>query len=144
MRTLGLDIGEKRIGVALSDPSGTVATPLEVVDAAKAFARSSRIAQLVEEYDVGVVVVGLPLSLDGGEGPQAARVRTAAARLAEVLPVPVDFIDERLSSAEALRVLSSGGVSQKSARGRVDMIAASILLQSYLDRRPHDDVNGER
>lgn len=143
MRTLGLDIGEKRVGVAVSDPSGTVATPLRVLDASKALSSTSELVDLVEEYDVGRVVVGLPLSLDGTEGPQAARVRGAATRLAELLAVPIDFVDERLSSVEAVRTLSSGGVSAKASRGRVDMIAASLLLQGYLDRHAREMLDGE-
>jgi putative Holliday junction resolvase len=143
MRILGLDIGEKRIGVAVSDPSGTVATPLKVLDAAAALSSKSELPDIVEEYDVGRVVVGIPLSLDGTEGPQATRVRGAAARIAELLEVPIDFADERLSSVEAMRALGSGGVSAKASRGRVDMIAASLLLQGYLDRRTREMLDGE-
>jgi putative holliday junction resolvase len=143
MRILGLDIGEKRIGVAVSDPSGTVATPLKVVDASKALSNTSELIDLAEEYDISLVVVGLPLSLDGTEGPQAARVRSAAARLAELLVAPIDFADERLSSVEAVKALGRGGVSAKASRGRVDMIAAGLLLQSYLDRRARELLDGE-
>jgi len=143
MRILGLDIGEKRIGVAVSDPSGTVATPLRVLDASTALSSNSELADIVAEYDVSLVVVGLPLSLDGTEGPQAARVRDAAARVNELLAVSIDFADERLSSVEAMRALGAGGVSAKASRGRVDMIAASLLLQGYLDRRTREMLDGE-
>jgi putative holliday junction resolvase len=143
MRLLALDIGEKRIGVAVSDPSGTVATPLTVLDAARTLATGADLVRLVEEYDVGTVVVGLPLSMDGGEGPQAQRVRRAASRLAGFLRVPLEFADERLSSVQASKALGAGGVTSKQARGSVDKIAASIFLQSYLDARRDSGRIGE-
>jgi putative Holliday junction resolvase len=145
MRVLALDIGEKRIGVAVSDPSGTVATPLVVLDAARAMGDGRELVGLAEEYDAELFVVGLPLSLDGSEGPQAMRVRSAAARLAGFVHVPFDFYDERLSSAEASRSMASAGVSSRDRRGNVDMVAAAIFLQSYLDARQHDgQIGAER
>jgi putative holliday junction resolvase len=138
MRVLGLDIGEKRVGVAVSDPSGTVATPLAVLEAPRVFADGHELVRLVEDYEVELIVVGLPLSLDGSEGPQAARVRTAASRLAGFLPVPIVFCDERLSSTEANRAMGAAGASERDRRGSVDMVAATIFLQGYLDAG-HDD-----
>jgi putative holliday junction resolvase len=135
MRVLALDIGEKRIGVAVSDPSGTVATPLVVLDAARAFGDGRELVKLARDYEAELVVVGLPLSMDGTEGPQAKRVRSAAARLAGFLQVPFDFFDERLSSAEASKSMASAGVSSRDRRVNVDMVAAAIFLQSYLDSR---------
>lgn len=81
------------------------------------------------------MVVGLPLTLEGTEGPQAAHVREAVARLEAAVPVPIEFFDERLSSVQARRSLSESGMSERQMRGRVDMIAASLILQSYLDAR---------
>lgn len=133
MRVLALDIGERRIGVAVSDPSGTVATPLAVLDAAAVLADGREFARLVDEYGVGRVLVGLPLSLDGSEGPQAASVRRAAARLAGFVDVPFDFADERLSTAQASRAMGEAGISDREKRGSVDMVAASLFLQAYLD-----------
>ena len=130
---LALDIGERRIGVAVSDPSGTVATPLAVLDAAAVLADGREFARLVDEYGVGRVLVGLPLSLDGSEGPQAASVRRAAARLAGFVDVPFDFADERLSTAQASRAMGEAGISDREKRGSVDMVAASLFLQAYLD-----------
>jgi len=133
VRVLALDIGERRIGVAVSDPSGTVATPLAVLDAAAVLADGREFARLVDEYGVGRVLVGLPLSLDGSEGPQAASVRRAAARLAGFVDVPFDFADERLSTAQASRAMGEAGISDREKRGSVDMVAASLFLQAYLD-----------
>lgn len=133
MRVLGLDIGEKRIGVAVSDPSGTIASPLCVLDAAPVMGDGGPVARLIDEYEAELVVVGLPRSMDGTEGMQAARVRSAGARLATFLNVPVVFADERLSSTEASRVMGEGGLSEREKRGRLDMVAAAIFLQTYLD-----------
>ena len=143
MRVLALDIGEKRIGVAVSDPSGTVASPLVVLDAAKVLTDGSDLTRLVEEYEAELVVVGLPLSLDGSEGPQALDVRRAAARLAGFLRVPVEFADERLSSTQASRAMGDVGASQRQQRGSIDMVAAAIFLQSYLDARRDGGRIGE-
>jgi len=130
---MGLDIGEKRIGVAISDPDGVVATPLEVIDTKEVLGGGPKLARLVEDYEVERLVVGVPLSLDGTEGPQARRVRDIASRLARHLPVAVEFADERLSSVEAKRRMRESGVDERRQRGSVDMVAASILLQGYLD-----------
>ncbi len=92
MRVLALDIGERRVGVAASDASGRVATPVKVLDA-KVLSDRVTLRRLIEDYQVDLVLVGLPLSLDGTEGPQARRVRAQAARLAGQLGVPVDFAD---------------------------------------------------
>jgi len=138
---LGLDIGEKRIGVAVSDPGGRVAHPVAVLDAVPTLMDGVPLARLLADYDdVGCFVIGLPLSLDGTEGPQAARVRAAAERLAHFLPFPQVFADERLSSAAARRTLREAGLSEREQRGRVDMVAAAIFLQTYLDEREEREV----
>lgn len=133
MRVMALDIGEKRIGVAVSDASGTIASPLVVIDAAKLRADQRLLSALVEDYEVELLIVGLPLSLDGTEGPQAGRVRRQADRLAQFLPIPVEFADERFSSAEATRSLHEQGLDERQMRGRKDMIAAAVFLQTWLD-----------
>ncbi len=132
MRVLALDIGERRVGVAMSDPAATVASPLAVLDADQV-ATTDVIPALVEEHDVGLIVVGLPLTMRGEEGPQAVRVREIAEELAARVAVPLVFHDERLSSAEARRAMRSGGMTSKRARGTIDKVAAAIFLQSYLD-----------
>jgi len=137
VRSLGLDIGEKRIGVAISDDQGAVATPLDVLDAARVLGDGRALRAIVEEYDVDVLVIGLPLSLDGTEGPQARRVRTLARRLTGYVPLPVVYVDERLTSIEAARRMREGGLDERQQRGTKDKVAAAILLQTYLDSGAH-------
>ncbi|MDO8915455.1 MAG: Holliday junction resolvase RuvX [Coriobacteriia bacterium] len=133
MRTLGLDIGEKRIGVAISDPSGRVATPLSVLDAREVAADIGAIRRIVEDYEVQRMVVGLPLTLSGDEGAQAREVRRTAEMLALRLGMAVAYQDERLTSKAAERAMSEAGADSRARRGRVDMVAAALLLQTYLD-----------
>lgn len=133
MRRLGLDIGERRIGVAVSDPSGRVATPLKVLDAGR-LARDPRpLLLLIRDYEAEEIVVGLPLTLAGTEGPQAASVKATVRRLLASFDGPVVYHDERLSSAQAERAMAETGASERTRRGSVDMVAAAVLLQSYLD-----------
>ena len=137
MRVLALDVGERRVGIAISDPTGTLARPLQ------ALARGSReedfaaIAALVAEHDVGLVVVGQPLSLDGTEGPQARRVARYAEALAAHLTVRVISWDERFTTVEAEKVLRQGRKEKDRrrarAKGELDAVAAAVILQGYLD-----------
>ncbi len=136
---MGLDIGEKRIGVALSDVTGKVASPLAILDAARVRGDSKELLRLIDDYEVETVVVGLPLSLDGTEGPQARHVRTAAHRLAMVIPVPLVYYDERYSSVEAKQTLARDGISSRQQRGAVDSVAAAVFLQDYLDEQMSQD-----
>ena len=138
MRLLGLDIGEVRVGVAVSDPAGTIASPLAVLDG-RALARDVRpLKELADEYEVAGLVAGLPIGMNGVEGAQAVRVRAVAERLGAALALPVTYADERLSSKAAGRAMSGGGVTAKKQRGKLDMVAAALILQTYLDsqRRP--------
>lgn len=137
MRVLGLDIGERRVGVAVSDPSGCIATPVKVMPAPLSADRGA-LRRLAEDYEPDLLVVGLPLSLDGREGPQAARTRAEAERIARLLEVPLEFADERLSSVAAERAMSEAGLDSRARRGAVDMVAASLMLQTYLDARRTD------
>jgi putative holliday junction resolvase len=130
VRVLALDIGERRVGVAISDPGGTIASPLEVLDATSRL--DDRIVRIVAEYEVGLVVAGLPLTLGGEEGPQAERVRAVGERIAGRLGVPLVYHDERLSSTQANRAMADVTSSRK-RRGTVDKVAAAIFLQSFLD-----------
>lgn len=131
MRVLGLDLGERRIGVALSDRLGFLATPLMVLKHRSKEADLAAIAELVSDRGVEVVVVGHPLSLDGSVGPQARRVEAQASRLREHLDVPVVLWDERLSTVEAERLIHETG--KRVRRDRIDAAAAAVILQSYLD-----------
>jgi putative Holliday junction resolvase len=137
MRLLALDLGERRIGVAVSDPTGTIARPLRALERGSRKEDFSAIAALVEAYNAEVVVVGRPLSLDGTVGPQARRVAGYAQALAEHLDVPVVQWDERFSTVRADEILreTRGEKAKRRARanGEIDAIAAAVILQSYLD-----------
>ena len=129
---LGVDPGSVRIGVAASDPSGLLASPVETVR--RGPGDLDRLAALVEEREATEVLVGLPRSLSGGDGPAAATTRAWAAVLAARLhPTPVRLVDERLSTVSAARDLRSAGMSGRRARGVVDQAAAVVLLQAALD-----------
>lgn len=133
MRALGLDIGSVRIGVAVSDPAGSVASPLTVLDARELAGSIKPLKRIVEDYEAEILVVGLPLTLGGEEGPQAASVRKTAKDLADRLGLPLAFVDERNSSAEAKRAMHSAGLSEREQRGTLDKVAAAIVLQAWLD-----------
>jgi putative holliday junction resolvase len=133
-RALGLDLGERRIGVALSDSAGTLATPYAVVERSGDRSQDHRrIAALLAETSAEVIVVGLPLSLDGTRGPAARAVEREAAELAERVEVPVELWDERLSTVEATRRLADAGLRGRKGRRTVDQVAATVVLQAWLD-----------
>jgi len=138
VRAVGIDLGEKRIGVAVS--AGSVATPYEVVQRSGDRQRDRRaIADLVAETEAEVVVVGLPLSLDGSLGPAARAALDEVEALRDTLSVPVETYDERLTTVTADRQLKEQGLDAKARRRIVDKVAASILLQAWLDARPTSD-----
>jgi putative Holliday junction resolvase len=132
-RWLGVDVGSVRIGLALSDPSGVLATPLETVPRDPSGADLRRIAELVGVHQAVGVVVGLPRTLAGTEGPAAAAARAFADGLVEVLLVPVELSDERLTTVLAIRQLRQRGVSGRRQRTVVDQAAAVAILQGWLD-----------
>lgn len=137
MRALGIDLGSKRIGVAVSDRSGTIAGPLTVVVRSGRVADDHRrLAALVAEEEAEVVVVGLPLSLDGSDGAAARAARREADQLATVVDVPVVLHDERLTTVSADRTLREAGLRAPARREVVDKVAAAVMLQSWLDGRP--------
>jgi putative holliday junction resolvase len=139
---LAVDVGSVRVGVAASDPSGTIATPVTVLRRdARANRDVAELAALVREREAVEVVVGLPRSLRNAEGAAAASARAYAVRLvAAVAPVPVRMVDERLTTVEATRGLRAAGHDAKSARGVVDAAAAVVLLQSALDTERRTDA----
>jgi putative Holliday junction resolvase len=167
-RVLALDVGERRIGLAISDPEGRVAVPLETLERRDEDADLRALADLVEREDVQVVVVGLPLSMDGSVGPQAERTQEFARRLAEAVSRPLEMWDERLSTVAAERALAPpdplGRRGRRRADGRPsgrlragerrraperrqgarDALAAALILQAYLDsrRRPPASAQG--
>ena len=136
---MALDIGEKRIGIAVCDPGERVASPVCVMPTIEVQAHARTFRQLIEDWEPELLLCGLPYTLAGEEGPQAARIRDVAAQIAKACNLPVEFADERLSSAEAKRSLREKGLSEKAMRGKVDMIAASLFLQAWLDARSSTD-----
>lgn len=135
MRILGLDLGRKRIGVAVSDPEGIIALPVEVVLHQSLALSIERIRGLATEYEVCEVVIGLPVQMSGEEGIEAGRARTFGAALEEATGIPVVFWDERLSTAAAQRVLIDTGMKRERRRQHIDSAAAAVILQGYLDSR---------
>jgi len=136
VRALGIDLGTKRIGVALANSEGTVATPFEVVARSGDRARDHRaIAVLAEETGAVALVVGLPLSLDGSVGAAAASAQAEAAELAEATGLPVELWDERLTTVSADRDLMALEMGARARRRVVDKVAASVMLQAWLDHR---------
>lgn len=136
MRALGIDLGTKRIGVAISDSAGSVATPYEVVQRTKdRQGDHRRIAALAQEAEAEVVVVGMPYSLDGSTGPAARRAAAEVELLRRALPIPVETYDERLSTVSAHRALSEMNLDQAARRRVVDKVAAAVILQAWLDHR---------
>lgn len=136
-RIMAVDPGERRIGIALSDPLGTIANPLETIkwngeDRTKA---DDRIVALVEEHGVAELVVGLPRRTDGRPGPGEERSRAFAEEMARRLPVPVTLRDERYTSVIAGRILRETGARTDRREGAVDRMAAAVLLQDYLESR---------
>ena len=134
-RILALDYGTKRIGVALSDELGWTAQPLETFERRTLDRDVAHIASLVNTHEVGQVVLGFPLQLDGREGPAVQAMRAFALRLEESLAVPLVLWDERMTTKAAEDLLIAADVSRKKRKGAVDRVAAAILLQSYLASR---------
>ncbi|MEV7868609.1 Holliday junction resolvase RuvX [Streptomyces sp. NPDC088124] len=133
-RRLAIDVGDARIGVASCDPDGILATPVETVPGRDVPAAHRRLRGIVEEYEPVEVLVGLPRSLNGGEGPAAAKVRVFAQELARgITPVPVRLVDERMSTVTASQGLRASGVKSKKGRSVIDQVAAVVILQSALE-----------
>lgn len=135
MVALALDIGETRIGIAVSSRDGKMAMPVKVLPAAEVTGMAKTFRYLVEDYEPDILVSGRPLTMAGEPGPQAERVAAVAQKIADELDLPLEFEDERLSSQEAKRILREQGLNEKQMRGKIDMIAASLFLQTWLDRK---------
>jgi putative Holliday junction resolvase len=135
-RILGLDIGDKRIGVALSDPLAITAAGLETVNRINTQADVEAIKQIALRHGVVQIVVGLPQNMDGSIGEQAEKVRSFTKKLARSTGLPIVYEDERLTTISAIRTLTIQGVKTGHNKGLVDKQAAAIILQKYLDRKP--------
>ena len=136
-RLLGLDLGEKTIGLALSDALLTVATPLKTLKRRRFKTDAAELEALIKEHGVGGIIVGLPLNMDGSEGPAAQSARAFARNFAQVSDCPVAFMDERLSTAAVTRTLLEADASRKRRGEVVDKMAAAYILQGALDKLRH-------
>lgn len=133
MRALALDIGEVRVGIAVSDTAGKIASPVKVLPAQEVLSHARSFRVILEDYEPDILVCGRPKTMAGEDGPQAERIMAQAKQIAAACDLPLEFEDERLSSAEAKRILREQGLKEKEMRGKVDMIAASLFLQAWLD-----------
>jgi putative Holliday junction resolvase len=133
MRTLAIDYGSKRIGLALSDPTGTLARPLPFLPAKADGKLAREIKALAEKEEVGLILLGLPRHMNGSLGEAAEKVQAFAAILSQATTVPLKLIDERLSTVQAGRQLQEAGKDTREQRGHIDSEAAAVLLQGYLD-----------
>ncbi|MFB6816980.1 Holliday junction resolvase RuvX [Streptomyces sp. NPDC056347] len=133
-RRLAIDVGDARIGVASCDPDGILATPVETVPGRDVPAAHRRLGQIVEEYEPIEIIIGLPRSLGGGEGPAAAKVRVFAQEVARsAAPVPVRLVDERMTTVTASQGLRASGVKSRKGRSVIDQAAAVVILQNALE-----------
>ena len=133
MRVLGIDHGTKRMGIALSDPTGMIAQPLEFIPAEPFAQFLQRLKTILREKEVELIIVGMPRNMDGSYGPAAAKVQEFVAVLKENIIIPIRTWDERLTSAQANRFLIEANVRRQERKEKVDKAAAAILLQSFLD-----------
>jgi putative Holliday junction resolvase len=132
---LAVDPGTKRVGVAVSDPSGTIAQALTTVQAEPRDTLATRLSQIAADQEAKRIVVGLPRRLDGSYGPEAKSARELADELRKASRLPVELVDERLTTVAAERSLIAGGVRRAKRKLSVDRVAATLLLQSHLDRK---------
>jgi putative Holliday junction resolvase len=133
-RLLGVDLGEKTIGLALSDVERSIATPLETIKRTKFTPDAERLRAIIARFDVGGLVIGLPLNMDGSEGPRAQATRAFARNLRPLIGIPIAFWDERLSTAAVTRTLLAADASRARRGVLVDKMAAAYILQGALDR----------
>lgn len=133
MRVLAVDPGSKRVGVAVSDPTGTIAQGLATIAAEPQDTLAERLAHLAREHEAGRIVVGLPRRMDGSEGPEAKSARSLAGDLRRAAKLPVELMDERLTTVAAERSMIDAGARRSRRRQSIDQVAATLLLQSHLD-----------
>jgi putative Holliday junction resolvase len=140
VRILGLDIGSKRIGVAISDELGFTAQGLETLNCKSPEEDAAAIFRLTEKYNAEKIVVGIPYNMDGTEGPQAEKVRAIIETIKQRVTVPIREWDERLSTVAAERVLLEADMSRSKRRKVIDKLAAVLILQGYLDRQSAKEI----
>ena len=134
-RALGIDYGTKRIGVAVSDALGIAATAIELIEETDPGKAAARVAAIAKDRGAKVLVVGVPVNMDGSEHASLAKVRAFAENCGRLAGLPVEYVDERLTTRQAERHLWQAGLAQKGRKARVDKVAAALLLQSWLDLR---------
>jgi putative Holliday junction resolvase len=144
MRFMGLDVGEKRIGVALSDPEGLIASPRDTIRRDGYRKDVAQLLELAESEGVDEILVGMPYSLDGNKGPQAKKVTEFIEAMGRESKIKVIPWDERLSTAAAERALLEADMSRAGRRRRIDKVAAAFILQGYLDYRNHKEATENR
>lgn len=132
---MALDIGEARIGIAICDPQEKIASPVCVLATSDVLSNARAFRTCIEDWEPELLLCGLPYTLSGEEGPQAAHIRDIAEQISAATGISHEFADERLSSSEAKRILREEGLTEKEMRGKVDMIAASLFLQAWLDAK---------
>ncbi len=131
---MALDWGRRRIGVAVTDPMGVLAQPLQTLEIRSRDEAVRRVEGLVREYEVALLIVGLPLHMGGQEGPEAREAREFGGALEKATGVPVEYLDERWTTVEAERALGEAGVPARRQRAKLDRVAAALLLQTWLGR----------
>ncbi|MHA6262262.1 Holliday junction resolvase RuvX [Arenibacterium sp. CAU 1754] len=139
---IGLDLGDKTVGVAVSDRIGAVATPLETIKRRKFTLDAARLQEIIAEREVGGILLGLPRNMDGSEGPRCQSTRAFARNLDRLVDLPIGFWDERLSTVAAERALLEADTSRKRRAEVIDHVAASYILQGALDRMRHLKTQG--
>jgi len=135
VRVLAVDPGSKRVGIAVSDPTGTIAQPLATVDAEPHATLAERLVEIARAQEAGRIVVGLPRRMDGSYGPEAKAAQDLAEALRKASRLPVELADERLTTVAAERSMIEGGARRSKRRATVDRVAAALLLQSHLYRK---------
>ena len=138
MRILGLDIGDRRIGVALSDPGGILATPLTILESRNADKNIAAVIALLNQHEAGRIIVGIPLLRDGSIGPQAEKVQVFVEKLKQQTTIPVVLRDERLTTYSAQVLMREAHPEKKKKKTGDDAIAAALILQGYLDEIRHE------
>jgi putative Holliday junction resolvase len=133
-RFLGIDYGTVRIGLALSDPTGTLASPLPFLENQSLQQVTTALSELIQTHQIEGLIIGLPRNMDGTYGPSAQKVRDFIAQIQKSISLPITPIDERLTTAQASKQLSGIGLNQKQLRKKVDSSSACLILQQYLDR----------
>ena len=133
-RLLGIDYGTVRIGLALSDPTGTLASPLQFLENQSTQQVTQALSELIQTHQITAIIIGLPRNMDGTYGPSAQKVRDFISQIQKDILLPITPIDERLTTAQASKQLMGIGLSQKQLRKKVDSSSACLILQQYLDR----------